>query len=98
LVLAQCARERRVAAQIAQGDDFVEQFGSLHMRGLGQALAAVRQEPLKLIRYGPSDAGDAFPSQVVPYGLAIAGQVPGDRRDRPSLAAQRTRLRVFLLG
>jgi len=72
--------------QIAQ---LVEQCAGPQMRVIGQPLRAVRRERLERARdrAGP-DPYLAVAREIGTDGLAVSSQVPGDRRDRPTLATQ----------
>jgi hypothetical protein len=88
--------EGRVAALIAQFHDLVEQGARPQMRIIGQPLTAVVQERHERIRRLTAPAGLHLAVQIRPDRLAISPQMPGDRRDRPSLTTQSMRVHVFL--
>ena len=62
-----------------------------------QPLGRVAKERLEQIRVvtGPLPS-DAVAGQVGPDGLAVMSQVPGDRRDRPALPAERVSVHIVL--
>lgn len=96
VIAAQGSRERGVAALIAQRDDLVEQGGRPQVRVVRESLAAVVQERSEGIRCLAPLAGRLLAVQIVANRLAVTAQMPGDRRDRPSLTTQSVCVHVFL--
>ena len=96
-VRTQPASEARVAELEAQLDDLVEQRGAPHMRVIDEPLRRVGQERPERIRCatGPL-ASDPVAGQLGPDGLAVMSQVLGDRRDRPTLSAERMSVHIVL--
>jgi hypothetical protein len=69
------------------------------VRVLGQAQPAVLQERLRQRRLAAHPRlGDPPALEIGADGLAVMAQMPGDRRDRPALLAQRVRFHISLPG
>jgi hypothetical protein len=95
--VAQLPGERRIRPVVAQRGNLVEQGAAPQMRIFAKSLGAVDGEPVERVRLtaGPL-TGDALAGQVGADGLAVFPQVPGDRRDRPTLLVKRVDLHVVL--
>ena len=82
----QLAGERGVRPVVTEVDDLVEQGHRPQVRVLGQPGPAVVAERGELIWAGRRADPGLAAVQVGADGLAVATQVPSDRRDRPALA------------
>jgi hypothetical protein len=95
-IAAKGAGERRVGTLIAESHHLVEKGGRPQVRVVGKALAAVRKERHERVGRLTPLAGGPLTVQVGPDRLAVPAQMPGDRRDRPSLPTQCMSIHVFL--
>ncbi len=96
-VRAQPAGERRIRPVEPQPPGLVEQRGRPHVRVVPQPLAQVGGErPERVLTAARALPGDPAAGQVGAHGLAVTIKVPGDRRDRPALPAERVGVHIVL--
>jgi len=93
---SQLAGHRRVRAVIAEPEQLVEQRRRPQVRIIGEALSAVRRKGIERISPTTGPNPSLPPGQVGTDGPAVFTQMPGDRGDRPTLAAQRVHVDVVL--
>jgi site-specific recombinase XerD len=97
-MLGDAPHETRIAQPIAERDDFVEERREPEVRIVGEAGGEIGDEGLERIRARPApDARGPAAADVRADRLAIAPEVAGDGRDRPTSPGECVDFHVFSL-
>ena len=98
--VTQVVREPLIAAIEPQRDDLVEQHRRPHVRIIGEPLTHVHLEPIERIhdrRRLATNTDLPLTAQIRAHRLAVMTNMTSDRRQRPTLHAQRVDLHICSL-